>query len=63
MGARKWEVPRAGGDSEREAREGWTGVKGWGSLNLGLMWGRRLKSGVHKIRVTSRCASSTSRRA
>ena len=63
MGAWTWEVSRAGRDSWRGAREGWTGAKGWGSSNLGFMWGRRLKSGVHKTEATSRRASSKSRRA
>ena len=54
---------RAGCDRGRGAREGWTRAKGWGSSNLGFMWGRRPKSGVHKTGVTSQCAGSTSRRA
>ena len=32
---------------------GTTGAKGFGSLNLGVAWGRRLNVDVHKIEATS----------
>ena len=38
-------------------------VKGLGSSNLEFMWGRRLKSSVHKTGATSRREGLTSRRA
>ena len=36
------------------------GAKGFGSLNLGFAWGRRLKVSVHKIEATSRRSGSKS---
>ena len=61
MGTGTWEGPRVGCDRERGALEGWIGAKGWGISNLGFLWGRRLKSGVHKTEATSRRESLTPR--
>ena len=41
---------------------GMAGAKGFGSSNVGLSWGRRLKGSGHKTEATSRRSGSTSRR-
>ena len=41
---------------------GTAGAKGFGSSNLGVAWGRRLKVVVHKTEATSRRSGLTSRR-